>query len=182
MVRATANPTPFIMIRRLLPFLVIITLVTVFSESAHAWRLSNSELRRFGFAGTYRGVVEGDVLTRDGDRFLNTVVSQSAREVLPVPNRDIVTGPTRRNGFFLVLRDINGNKRRLTVRMYYSGKSYNPIYKEEMAGSGFKTLRVTRISASRPRFEMLLTDEFSERAVNGGAYYSTWDITGRLYK
>jgi hypothetical protein len=127
-------------------------------------------------------VVEGDVLTRDGDRFLNTVVSQSAREVLPVPNRDIVTGPTRRNGFFLVLRDINGNKRRLTVRMYYSGKSYNPIYKEEMAGSGFKTLRVTRISASRPRFEMLLTDEFSERAVNGGAYYSTWDITGRLYK
>jgi hypothetical protein len=29
---------------------------------------------------------------------------------------------------------------------------------------------------------MLLTDEFSERAVNGGAYYSTWDITGRLYK
>jgi hypothetical protein len=170
------------MIHRLLPVLAVLTLVTGFVGSAHAGRLTKGDLRRFGFAGVYRGDVQGFVKTKDDDKFVNTLVSQTASETLPARDRAIVTGPTRRNGFFLIVRDITGNDRRITVRMYYSGKSYNPIYDEEMVGSGTKTLSVVKINSSRPQFEMSLSDKLSERAVNGGAFYSSWNITGRLFK
>lgn len=170
------------MIHRLLPVLAVLTLTISFTDTADAARLTNSDLRRFGFAGVYRGDVQGFVKTKDDDEFVSTLVSQSARETLPVRNRAIVTGPTRRNGFFLILRDISGNDRRITVRMYYSGKSYNPVYGEEMAGTGTKVLKVVKVNSSRPQYEMSLSDKLSERAVNGGAFYSSWNINGRLFK
>lgn len=170
------------MIHRLAPVLAVCAIVTGLSEPAHAARLTKGDLRRFGFAGIYRGEVRGFVRTRDDNRFVDTLVNQTGSETLPARDRDIVTGPTRRNGFFLVVRDITGNDRRITVRMYYSGKSYNPVYGEEMAGSGTKTLNVLKINASRPQYEMSMSDKFSERAVNGGSFYSSWNITGRLFK
>lgn len=173
------------MIHRLLPvhsLLAVLTLLAGFSESAYGGRLTKSDLRRFGFAGVYRGEVKGYVKTKEDNKFVTTLVNQTASESLPARDRDIVTGPTRRNGFFLIVRDITGNDRRITVRMVYSGKSYNPVYEEEMAGSGTKTLTVLKINSSRPQYEMSLSDKLSERAVNGGAYYSSWNITGRLFK
>jgi len=170
------------MIHRLAPVLAALTLVSGFTASAQAARLSKADLRRFGFAGVYRGDVQGFVKTKDDDEFITRMVSQTGREILPVRNRSSVTAPTRRNGFFLTLRDITGNSRRITVRMFYSGKSYNPLYEEEMVGSGTKTLKVVKINSSRPQFEMSLTDKLSERAVDGGAFYSSWNITGRLFK
>lgn len=164
--------------------ILLSTLVFVFlAESVSAARLTNRDLRRFGFSGRYLGDVEGFVKTRDDNEFIQRRVSQQARETLPVRRQTVVTGPTRRNGFFLTLNRITGNQRRINVRMHYSGRSYNPVYEEEMVGGGTKILRVRKFATtSGPEYEMNLTDRFNERAMDGGGFYSTWNIRGRLFK
>ncbi len=163
--------------------LLAVLLVSVgFVDTASARRLSNAEIRRLGFSGTYRGDVEGFIKARDDRKFDTIHVSQAARETLPVRNRRVVTGPSRRNGFYLVRRRVVGNDRRITVHMYYSGRSYNAIHEEEMVGSGRKVLKVKKINAARPQYDMSLVDRFTERAVYGGGIYSTWNIRGQLFK
>ncbi len=170
------------MILRTSTLLAVLLVSASFVETASARRLSNSEIRRYGFAGVYRGDVEGFIKVKDDDKFDTVLVSQTARESLPVRNRKVVTGPSRRNGFFLVRQSVTGNDRRITVRMRYSGRSYNPDYKEDMVGSGTKILKVRRINGPRPQFEMSLVDRLQERAVDGGGIHTTWNIKGRLFK
>jgi len=170
------------MIPRLSSFLVILFVSTLLADSAFARRLSNADVRRFGFSGVYRGEAQGFIKTKDDDKFDTRLVTQGTREILPVRNRSIVTGPSGRNGFFLTLGNISGNERRITVRMYYSGRSYNPAYEEDMIGTGTKILTIQKFNGSRPQYEMSLIDRLQERAVNGGSIFTTWDIQGRLFK
>lgn len=170
------------MILRASTLLAVLFVSASLVETASARRLSNNEIRRFGFAGTYRGDVEGFIKVKDDKKFDTVLVSQTARETLPVRNRKVVTGPSRRNGFYLAKHSVTGNDRRITVRMRYSGRSYNPNYKEDMVGSGTKVLKVQKINGSRPQYEMSLVDRLTERAVDGGGIHSTWNIKGRLFK
>lgn len=170
------------MTHRYCTFLTVLLLSACFAESALAKVLTNSDLRRFGFSGRYVGDADGFIKERDDDEFDYDRINQRVRERLPVRRRSIVTGPSGRNGFYLVRKKVTGNDRRITVRMYYSGRSYNPDYKKEMIGSGSKVLKVRKFRGSRDQFEMKLKDRLSERGVNNGKYYTQWNVSGLLFK
>jgi hypothetical protein len=169
--------------RTLLSLSAILLLSALAVETASAARLTNAQIRRLGFAGVYDGEVQGNYQVRDKDnKMVQRLVSERAREILPVRQRSVVTGPSGRNGFFLVLRSVSGNARRITVRQFYSGKSYNPVQRLEMVGNGTRTLKVVKFGRANPQYEMSLRDRFNERSVEGGHYYGTWDVSGRLFK
>lgn len=179
---AGTAPTPSPMILRILPLLITLAVSLGFTQEASARRLSNADLRRYGFSGVYRGDVRGFIRIRDDEEFDTVLVSQRAREILPVRNREIITGPGGRNGFHLVKRSVSGNQRRVVIRLYYSGRSYNPDYDRTMVGSGTKILTVRKFGGAVPQFEMSLIDRLQERGIDGTGIYTVWDVRGRLGK
>ena len=167
------------------PRLLLATLFVLFSPSfrpAEAAPLNSNDLRRLGFTGNYRGDVRGDLAVKDGSNFDTFFVNQSGREQLPPRNRSVVTGTSGHNGYFLNLQRITGNARRVTIRYYYSGRSYNPDHSEDTIGTGTKVLKVLKRGTSRPQFEMKLTDKLNERAADDGEYLAYWNIRGLLFK
>lgn len=163
-------------------FFTLLFAFVAFLPLAEAAPLSKGDLRRLGYSGIYRGDAQGNISIKNGSNFDNYRVDQRDTEQLPPRNRSVVTGPSGRNGFFLNLQKVTGNERRVTVRLYYSGVSRNPDYDEDTAGSGVKILKIQRRGDSRPQFEMKLTDNLDERAVNGGEYLTSWRIRGILFK
>lgn len=168
----------------MIPRLLCLTLLAfaAFAPEIGAAPLTSNDLRRLGYSGNYRGDVDGNISIKDGSSFDNFRVNQRDNEQLPPRNRSVVTGPSRRNGFFLNLQKITGNERRATIRLYYSGISRNPDYEEDTVGSGVKIMKVQRRGTSRPQFEMNLTDKLDERAADDGEYLTSWRIRGLLFK
>jgi hypothetical protein len=162
--------------------LILAAALSILTPMADAAPLSRGDLRRLGFTGNYRGDVQGNISIKNGSNFDNFRVDQRDNEQLPARNRSVVTGPSRRNGFFLNLQKITGNERRATIRLYYSGVSRNPVYDEDTVGSGVKIMKVLRRGTSRPQFEMKLTDKLDERAFDNGEYLTSWRIRGLLFK
>jgi len=161
---------------------LILLALAAFAPEIGAAPLTSNDLRRLGYSGNYRGDVDGNISIKDGSSFDNFRVNQRDNEQLPPRNRSVVTGPSRRNGFFLNLQKITGNERRATIRLYYSGISRNPDYEEDTVGSGVKIMKVQRRGTSRPQFEMNLTDKLDERAADDGEYLTSWRIRGLLFK
>lgn len=151
---------------------------------SYGYRLTNRDLRYFGYTGTYRGPIRGEIGTSND--FYATYdygyINERGRERLPTPRRTIVTGPTGNNGFFLNHSVARGNGRRMTIRSYYSGVSYNGVYGEDMVGSGNKTVKVVRRGYWRPRYKMKVVDNLTERASYDGELFSHWRVRGNLTK
>lgn len=151
-------------------------------DTSYGYRMTNRDLRYFGYTGIYRGFVSGDVATWNGFQgdYDFRYVDQRASELVPTGRRTIVTGPTGNNGFFLNHSAPRGNGRRMTIRSRYSGVSYNDIYGEYMVGSGTKTIRVVRRGYNR--YDMSVIDNLNERAEFDGQLFSFWRIRGNLDK
>jgi len=151
-------------------------------DTSYGYRLTNRDLRYFGYSGNYRGFVRGDVATWNGfrDGYDYRYVDQGSSEQIPTGRRTIVTGPTGNNGFFLNHNAPTGNGRRMKIRSYYSGVAYNDIYGEYMVGSGSKTVTVVR--RGYRRYDMSVIDNLDERAEFDGQLFSYWRITGNLGK
>jgi hypothetical protein len=150
--------------------------------TSQAYRLTNRDMRYFGYPGNYRGFVRGEVATWNGARGGYDVryVNQRSSEQLPTGRRTIVTGPTGNNGFFLNHSAPRGNGRRIKIRSFYSGVSFNDIYGEYMVGSGSKIVTVTRRGYNR--YDMSVIDNLNERAEFDGQLFSYWRIGGNLGK
>jgi hypothetical protein len=151
-------------------------------DISYGYRLTNRDMRYFGYSGIYRGFVEGEVATKKGFRgdYDYRYVDQRSSEQLPTGRRTVVTGPTGNNGFFLNHSAPRGNGRRITIRSYYSGVSYNDIYGEYMVGSGSKVVTVVRRGYNR--YDMSVIDNLNERAEFDGQLFSYWRIQGSLGK
>jgi len=151
-------------------------------DISYGYRLTNRDMRYFGYSGIYRGFVEGEVATWKGFRgdYDYRYVDQRSSEQLPTGRRTVVTGPTGNNGFFLNHSAPRGNGRRITIRSYYSGVSYNDIYREYMVGSGSKVVTVVR--RGHNRYDMSVIDNLNERAEVDGELFSYWRIQGSLGK
>lgn len=165
---------------RFLPsvLLVLVVLIGILAEPAHAYRLSTRDLRNLGYFGTYRGSLEGNVGTWNGVRYDETLIGGPAVEAIGVPSRKVVSGPGGRNGFYLTRVSANGNLRRATIRYTYSGTSFNPEYGENMYGSGQKTVRLVRRGYSRIRYEITTNDVFEERSVFDDSLFTFWRLYG----
>jgi len=151
-------------------------------DTSYGYRLTNRDLRYFGYSGNYRGFVRGDVATWNGIRagYDYRYVDQRSSELIPTGRRTVVTGPTGNNGFFLNHNAPTGNGRRIKIRSYYSGVAYNDIYREYMVGSGSKTVTVVRRGYNR--YEMSVIDNLDERSEFDGQLFSYWRISGNLGK
>lgn len=151
-------------------------------DTSYGYRLTNRDMRYFGYSGNYRGFVRGDVATWNGFRgaYDYRYVDQRSSEQLPTGRRTIVTGPTGNNGFFLNHSAPRGNGRRIKIRSYYSGVSYNDIYGEHMVGSGSKVVTVVRRGYNR--YDMSVIDNLNERAEFDGQLFSFWRIRGNFGK
>jgi hypothetical protein len=149
-------------------------------DTSYAYRMTNRDLRYFGYSGTYRGFVRGEVGTRNGGAFDYRYVDQRSSERVPTGRRSIVTAPTGNNGFFLNHNAPTGNGRRMKIRSFYSGVSYNGIYGEDMVGSGSKVVTVVRRGYNR--YDMSVVDNLNERAASDGRLFSYWRIRGNLGK
>jgi hypothetical protein len=149
-------------------------------DTSYGYRLTNRDMRYFGYSGIYRGFVQGEVGTRNGGGFDYRYVDQRSSERLPTGRREVVTGPTGNNGFFLNHSAPRGNGRRIKIRSYYSGVSYNDIYGEYMVGSGSKVVTVVR--RGYRRYDMSVIDSLNERAEFDGQLFSYWRIRGSLGK
>lgn len=149
---------------------------------SQAYRLTNRDLRYYGYVGRYSGVIESTAGFWNGFDYDEVYRRRRDNSTIAAAPRTIVTGPSRRNGFFLNLQKITGNERRATIRLYYSGVSRNPVYDEDTVGSGVKIMKVLRRGTSRPQFEMKLTDKLDERAFDNGEYLTSWRIRGLLFK
>ena len=146
--------------------------------SSYGYRLTNRDMRYFGYSGIYRGFVQGEVGTRNGGGFDYRYVDQRSFERLPTSRREVVTGPTGNNGFFLNHSAPRGNGRRIKIRSFYSGVSRNDIYGENMVGSGSKVVTVVR--RGYRRYDMSVIDNLNERAEFDGQLFSYWRIRGGL--
>ena len=151
-------------------------------DTSYGYRLTNRDLRYFGYSGNYRGFVRGDVETRNafGGGYDYRYVDQRSNERLPTGRRTIVTGPTGNNGFFLNHSAPRGNGRRIKIRSFYSGVAFNDIYGEYMVGSGSKIVTVVR--RGYRRYDMSVIDNLNERAEFDGDLFSYWRIRGNLGK
>lgn len=151
-------------------------------DTSYGFRLTNRDMRYFGFSGNYRGFVGGDLETWDGFRgdYDYRYVDQRSNERLPTGRRTIVTGPTGNNGFFLNHSAPRGNGRRIKIRSFYSGVAFNDIYGEYMVGSGSKIVTVVR--RGYRRYDMSVIDNLDERAEFDGDLFSYWRIRGDLGK
>jgi hypothetical protein len=151
-------------------------------DTSFGYRLTNRDMRYFGYSGNYSGFVRGEVATWNGFRrhYDYRYVDQRSSEQLPTGRRTVVTGPTGNNGFFLNHSAPRGNGRRITIRSYYSGVSYNDIYGEYMVGSGSKVVTVVRRGSNR--YDMSVIDNLNERAEVDGEIFSYWRIRGNLGK
>jgi len=152
--------------------------------STEAQFLSNRDLRQLGFAGIYRGIAEGNVTAwNEGAGFYDTrFVSRRSVERVPVRRRSVVNGPTGNNGFFLTFQTPRGNERRVRIRGFYSGFSFNPVYGEEMHGSGVKRIVLRRRGFGHPGFEMRVVDRLTERSSADGALFGRWRVNVHLDK
>jgi hypothetical protein len=157
-------------------------LAFVSPETAHAKRLSKVELRKLGFAGSYRGFVSGSTNTWNGAGYTVFPVNQSRTEAVPTSSTVLVTAPTNTNAFFLSHFPATGNSRKATIRANYSGVSFNSFYNTSMIGSGGKTLTIRKKGKSNPRYVMSFSDTLYERAQVGGQLYTFWRIGGSLTK
>jgi hypothetical protein len=149
-------------------------------DTSYGYRLTNRDMRYFGYSGIYRGFVQGEVGTRNGGGFDYRYVDQRSSERLPTGRREVVTGPTGNNGFFLNHSAPRGNGRRIKIRSFYSGVSRNDIYGENMVGSGSKVVTVVR--RGYRRYDMSVVDKLNERAEFDGQLFSYWRIRGGLGK
>ncbi len=151
-------------------------------ETAQAYRLTHRDLRYYGFSGIYRGHAEGITSIWNGLDYDLYPVNEPSSETLPVASRRVVTGPSGDNGFLLIHRPVNGNFRRMTIRAYYSGTSFNPQFGENMVGSGSKLIRVVRRGFSRPSLEMSVSDSLDERSEFDGTLFTSWRLRGLYTK
>lgn len=151
-------------------------------DTSYGYRLTNRDLRYFGFSGSYRGFSRGDVASYNNyyGGYDVRYVDQRSSERIPTGARTIVTGPTGNNGFFLNHSAPRGNGRRMKIRSYYSGVSYNDNYGEYMVGSGTKTTTVVR--RGYYRYNMNVVDNLDERSEYDGRLFSYWRIRGNLGK
>lgn len=149
---------------------------------ADAAKLSNRDLRAFGFSGIYRGFATGQISVWEDEKYEHFDVDDNASVKLPVRSRTLVVGPTAGNRFFLDHRTATGNSRRIKITAAYSGVSYNPKYGENMIGRGSKVINVVRRGNGRPQFRMTINDRLTERSVRDGAIFGKWSFYGELYK
>lgn len=163
--------------------LLLLSLVGIFLiPQADAAKLSNRDLRAFGFSGVYRGFANGQISVWEDEKYEHFDVDDNATVRLPLRSRVLVVGPTAGNRFYLDHRTATGNSRRIKITAAYSGVSYNPKYGENMIGRGSKVINVVRRGNGRPQFRMTINDRLTERSVRDGAIFGKWSFYGELYK
>jgi hypothetical protein len=141
---------------------------------SQAYRLTNRDLRYYGYVGRYSGVIESTAGFWNGFDYDEVYRRRRDNSTIAAAPRTIVTGPSGRNGFFLTRVSARGNLRRATIRYVYSGVSYNPDYGEDMYGTGQKIVRLARRGFARPRLDMTTSDVLQERSVFDDALFTYW--------
>ncbi len=175
----SAKPSPYLLAAALATTLLV-------PVPGAAKPLTSKDLRKLGFAGTYRGTVSGQsVLYNKLAATFDppTPISMSGSERIPLKSEIPVLSPTGASTFPLSIRAAVGNSRRVRVVGIYSEIAYDSYFQEVMTNTGSRVLKITkRGEGRRARFRMERTDRFLLNRQVGNVLWASSVTSGTLRK
>jgi|GEM_PF-1753729 hypothetical protein len=155
----------------------------IFTGAAMADGASTKELRRFGFSGSYTGIVRGTLLSRTlpSAAFTPVPVSELVTETLPQVRQQKIASPFGIGSEYLLYVKTVVNRRRAVIRGLYYGESLNPALGATTVKTGTKVLQVKRSVSRGTSSRMTLADNMNEFN-SAGVLLAQWKKKGTLEK
>lgn len=169
--------------RRLSLVLSLGVSVLMLSNLAMADGATRRELREFGFAGAYTGVIRGNIFSRTNASASFTVVpvSKLSTERLPQGTRQRIESPFGSGTTYPLYVKTIVNRRRAVIRGLYYGESFNPALAATTIRTGSKILQVDRNGRTGFLSPMILKDSMTEYN-SSGVILGKWKYKGSLEK
>jgi len=141
---------------------------------------TNRDLRRYGFAGSYSGVMRCNEFFRTNAAVSFTVspVSRLATEALPQKESQKVKSPFGEGTDYLLHVRTVVSRRQVVVRGLYYGESYNPALGVTTTRSGSKVITLEK-RGGRGLSPMQVTDNMTETNA-AGAILAKWRLKAIL--
>lgn len=142
-----------------------------------------AKIRKFGFAGSYRGIVKGIETSRTQNQssFNRSRVSRIQIESLPPKASRTAEGLTE-GKTVRVLTTTRVTKRRVLVKSRYFGVSNNSYYGEQTIASGSETLLIRKLGTQGLRFVGRYKDRLLERTEASNVLVARRNIKGKMEK
>ncbi len=161
----------------------MLVLTALFSaECLHAAGVNKARLRKYGYTGTYSGIIRGTHSTRvvSTTPFAVSPISDLIKVKVPPPRKGVVKDP-KGAGAYSILYTATADKRRARIRGSYYGKAYNPDAGVVTVRSGIREMIITRNTKNGRIIKMTYRDKLTERDENNiSVVYAKWSLSGTL--